>query len=134
MTRVLFNETRTTKEADPVTFEAGRVYDLPPRSAARWIARGVAVPADDQGGQLAPAEVDGLAEEGVAGATGWPGDAGVSPEQRAATALLAEADDLDHRALRSRAAEILDGPTPNKRTDILAALTALADAAPETVA
>lgn len=46
---VKFTQTRTTKEAEPKTFEAGTIYELPRASVDRWVGRGVAeeVSADD---------------------------------------------------------------------------------------
>lgn len=40
--RVKFNLDRTTKDANPQTFKAGEVYELPDASARHWINRGVA--------------------------------------------------------------------------------------------
>lgn len=43
--RVKFLETRVTKEAEPVTYEAGQEYDLRPDAAQAFFRRGIAEPA-----------------------------------------------------------------------------------------
>lgn len=50
MPRILFTETRVVRDehrgtANETKYEAGKVYDLPEASCARWKARGVAVDA-----------------------------------------------------------------------------------------
>ncbi len=52
MPKVRFTQTRVVQDArtgtpDEERYEAGQVYDLAPASAARWIARNVAVAVDD---------------------------------------------------------------------------------------
>ena len=42
MPLVRFTESRTTREAQPQNFEAGKVYDLPAASCERWVRRGCA--------------------------------------------------------------------------------------------
>lgn len=39
---IKFSKTRTTCEAEPQSFEAGRVYELPEASCQRWKRRDVA--------------------------------------------------------------------------------------------
>jgi hypothetical protein len=68
--RVRFTENRTTKATPSETFEAGQVYDLAPASAARWIARGVAVAVPDEPAPVAaPPVVEPVAD--VAIPDGW---------------------------------------------------------------
>jgi hypothetical protein len=40
--KIEFTETRTVQDGSGTTFEAGKVYDLPPESADHWKRRGVA--------------------------------------------------------------------------------------------
>ncbi len=42
LVRVKFLKTRTVKDAEGLCFEEGKVYELSPNSAWRWIRRGVA--------------------------------------------------------------------------------------------
>lgn len=47
MDYIKFTEDRSTVEAEPQHFEAGRVYHLPVPSCERWIKRNAAVPATE---------------------------------------------------------------------------------------
>ena len=42
LVRVKFLKTRTVKDAEGLCFKEGKVYELSPNSAERWIRRGVA--------------------------------------------------------------------------------------------
>ena len=44
MPKIKFVKTRTVQDGTGTTYEAGKVYDLPERSCARWIRREVAEP------------------------------------------------------------------------------------------
>lgn len=48
MPKCRFTADCVTREAEPQTFTAGEVYDLPAASVARWVRRGVAVEIEDE--------------------------------------------------------------------------------------
>lgn len=68
MDYIKFTEDRSTVEAEPQHFEAGRVYHLPVPSCERWIKRNAAVPATEAEfkaqGQAKPAK-QGSKKKGV---------------------------------------------------------------------
>ena len=68
--RIRFTETRTTSEAKPKTFEEGKVYELAPESAERWVRRNVAVYVDDD--PDAPEPVEPVGDEAETEGFGSP--------------------------------------------------------------
>lgn len=54
MPKIRFLETRTVQDGTGTTYEAGKVYDLRPASANRWLRRGVAERVSDRAHEAEP--------------------------------------------------------------------------------
>lgn len=100
MPKIVFTETRVVQDEHVGTdretrFEAGYAYELPAASAARWLARGLAVAAD-----LAPG-----APVAAAPAPGSTADVPLAAEPSTNAAAPSEPDAPKRRRARERLAE-----------------------------